>query len=197
MKRRLVFVALVSSMVTGCSIIEPWQQDGDENNTPMPVAEYCVIEDHKTNVPNNCDLRYWLAFWVEHDQLRWTQRRDMMSQLGESPEDTFKKILLSQSKGTPYQARLRAQGMADELLPKLSQPMRDLLMVMVYNPSQELLEFESALTILTRINTNQAKEIDAQKERLLEQQQQIEQLLKIEASMMQQTGSLDNNERDN
>ncbi|TRY31024.1 hypothetical protein [Aliiglaciecola sp. M165] len=194
---RLIIVTSASLLFSGCSIIEKWQQQKSEANVTEQAADYCIVADQESDVPNNCDLRYWLAFWVEHDSLRWTQRRDKIDQLGDSPSDTLKKVLLSQGKGTPYQDRLRAQGWADDLLPKLSQPMRDLILVIIYQPSQQLLEFESALTILTRINTNQSKELDAQKERLLEQQQQIEQLLKIEASMMQQTDSSENNERNN
>lgn len=197
MKYRVLVAAFSCWLLSGCTVIEKWKHSEGSNDKAVEIAEYCVVEEQTSDVPNNCDLRYWLAYWIENDQLRWSQRRDKINQLGETPADTFKKILLSQSKGTPYQARLRAQGWADQLLPELSEPMRNLIKVLVYNPSQELLEFESALIILTRINTNQSKELDAQTDRLQEQQQQIEQLLKIEASMMQQTETSDSNERNN
>ncbi|GAA6185481.1 hypothetical protein Q4567_01805 [Aliiglaciecola sp. 2_MG-2023] len=158
----------------------------------VPVTQVILPEQNKfclfvadSAVEHNCELTYWLDFWVEHDTLSWTQRKELINQLGDSTGELMKKVLLSQGKGTPYQNRLRAQGWADDLIPSLTEQMKQLLFVLVYRPSQELLEFESALTILTRMNTNQSKELDVQQQRLFEQQQQIDQLLKIEASMME------------
>ncbi|GAC15290.1 hypothetical protein [Aliiglaciecola lipolytica] len=170
-------------MLTGCEILAP---------KPIPVTEikppektqFCLFNADMA-VEKNCELTYWLTYWVEHDELSWPKRKEMIAQLGNTSGELMKKVLLSQGKGTPYQNRLRAQGWADEILPTLTEQMKQLLFVLVYKPSQELLEFESALTILTRINTNQSKELDIQQQRLFEQQQQIDQLLKIEASMME------------
>lgn len=197
MKKYVLVVVFTLWGMTGCALIDDLQGLMPKTNTPADVEDlndWCWIaaSNNRRGMENNCDLAFWMAYWVKHDNLSWPKRRALIDELGEDPNATLKKIFLSQSTGTPYQARLRAQSWADELLPRLSIPMQELLMVLVYKPSQEMLEFESALTILTRINTNQSKQLDAQQEQLLEQQQQIEQLLKIEASMMEKKEGLNN-----
>jgi hypothetical protein len=61
------------------------------------------------------------------------------------------------------------------------------LLGLIYNNSQQLLELESAITVLSRVNTQQAKKITKLEKRLgkseeeiLKQQEQVDQLLKIE-----------------
>jgi hypothetical protein len=97
----------------------------------------------------------------------------------------LKKILLSQGKSTPYQDRLRAQGWVESILPKLSQHMRRFILIALYHPSQDLLELESALVTLSKINTQQSFKIEEQQLLLKKQQSQIDQLLNIEASIIQ------------
>lgn len=171
--------------LSGCEIIEHGPPKPVPVSNSQADATLCVMAKGQQEISHNCDLMHWLSFWVKHDELSWPVRRELIDQLGESPEHLLKKILLSQAKATPYQNRLRAQGWADQMLPMMSSQMQDLFHVLIYQPSQERLEFESALTILTRINTNQSKALDAQEQKLEEQQQQIDKLLKIEASMME------------
>ena len=93
--------------------------------------------------------------------------------------------MLSQGKNTPFQDRLRAQRWVESILPKLSLQMRRFILVALYYPSQGLLEMESALVTLSKINTHQASNIEEQQFLLNKQQNQIDQLLNIEASIMQ------------
>lgn len=182
-----LFVTMIVGLwlLTGCAAL----QDIGRKKTPSAevhqASELCFVESQVDSFEHNCNFEYWINFWVEHDELSWPKRRAMIENLGNAPSDTLKKILLSQGRGTPYQNRLRAQSWADELAPSLTAKMQNIVEVLIYRSSQELLEFESALTILTRINTNQSKELDAQQQRLLEKQRQIDQLLKIEASMIE------------
>jgi hypothetical protein len=96
----------------------------------------------------------------------------------------LKKILLSQGKSTPFQDRLRAQAWVESILPKLSQQMRRFIVVALYHPSQDLLEMESALVTLSKINTHQSTHIEEQQALLDKQQNQIDQLLNIEATII-------------
>jgi len=93
--------------------------------------------------------------------------------------------LLSQGKSTPFQDRLRAQGWVESILPKLSQQMRRFILVALYYPSQDLLEMESALVTLSKINTHKRFNIEEQQILLNKQQSQIDQLFNIEASIME------------
>lgn len=190
MTKHILCIVFLVWGLSGCALLEHLN-GSDEPVENVPVTEvkqegvYCLVSDDAERVNHNCDITYWLTYWLEVDVIPWPDRRAEIEQLGDGVFDTFKKVLLSQSRGTPYQARLRAQSWSNELMPKLTMKMQNLLKVVVYKPSQEMLEFESALTILTRINTNQSKELELQTEQLAEQRQQIEQLLKIEASMME------------
>lgn len=185
-------------LLSGCELFEDRPRSAAEvksiseedkyNSSLKPDAEsMCYLQQNNDEVTEvyHCDITRWMNYWLEHNSLSWPKRKEMIENLGDTPDELLKKVLLSQRKGTPYQNRLRAQAWADQLHKKLTDESKNLLNLAVYDPSQQMLEFESALTILTRINTNQSKEIDAQKETLKEQQQQIEQLLKIEASMME------------
>ncbi|MDP5039333.1 MAG: hypothetical protein NWQ26_00465, partial [Paraglaciecola sp.] len=83
-----------------------------------------------------------------------------------------------------YNDRLRAQRWIEILLPELSEEMQQFVKVMVYQPSQDLLELESALVTLGRVNSNLSQANEEQKLMIEKQKNQIEQLLKIEASIM-------------
>lgn len=190
MKLRLVVCCMSFLFLSGCELVNKYKivemEDVPQVVSDKPVInQYCLVKDAEPLIENNCDLSYWLTFWMENNNRSWVQRKSEIGKLGDSHFDRFKKVLLSQGRGTPFQDRLRAQSWAEELRPVLSPWMQNFVKVLVYQPSQELLEFESALTILTRVNTNQSVELEEQQEQLQEQQQQIEQLLKIEASMME------------
>ena len=55
---------------------------------------------------------------------------------------------------------------------------------MVYQPSQDVLELESSLVTLGRLNSNLSLANEEQKIMIEKQKSQIEQFLKIEASIM-------------
>jgi hypothetical protein len=57
--------------------------------------------------------------------------------------------------------------------------------VAIYQPSQELLEMESVLVTLGKINTQQSSDIEQKILMLNKQQDQLEQLLNIEKSIME------------
>ena len=168
--------------------------DEGVENEKEAVQTICFAQNDGKNQSEKyqCYFSAWMRFWVKHNTLSWPERRDKIDKLADSPDDLLKKVLLSQPKGTPYQNRLRAQAWIDQLESKLTDETNEWLNVIVHHPSQQLLEFESALTILTRMNTNQGKEIEALQDTIKEQQRQIEQLLKIEASMMKKREGISN-----
>jgi uncharacterized coiled-coil protein SlyX len=68
--------------------------------------------------------------------------------------------------------------------------------VLVFESSQQILELESAISILSRLNTQQEITIEemqtalvSRSQELSKQQKQVEQLLNIEASMSEQKRS--------
>lgn len=191
----LSFIAL--QFLSGCKLFDSFRET-PEAEKYVPVIEVsqnqvCLVDVEEGQSPpeHNCDLIYWLGYWIEKSRQPWLQRKSEIAHLSESTVDLFKKVLLSQGKDTPYQDRLRAQSWAVQLKPQLEAGWSDILQQLIYLPSQELLEFESALAILTRVNGNQLQEMEEQKALLLQRQQQINEFLKIEASMMEKREEID------
>jgi hypothetical protein len=187
---RLGLVVVSILAISGCELIGA-RKGSTTDETATVVVEntnldntFCISSITEIPVEENCNIVYWLNYWSAIENSSWPQRKAAIEQLGPEATSTLKKIFLSQGKATPYQDRLRAQRWVESLLPKLSPPMRNFMSVVVYQPSHELLEMESALVSLSRINTDLANTKEAQKLLLEKQKNQIEQLLKIEASIM-------------
>tara|TARA_R110000868_G_scaffold409868_2_gene696308 strand:- start:195 stop:791 length:597 start_codon:yes stop_codon:yes gene_type:complete len=184
----LVLVSIVA--ISGCELLGERNKNSQEDGAWIEAENerledtFCVSSITEVPVEHNCNIAFWLNYWSDIENKSWPQRKATIEQLGMDATSTLKKILLSQGKATPYKDRLRAQSWIESMLPKLSPQMRNFMSVVVYQPSQELLEMESALVSLSRINTDLSIQKDAQKLLLDKQKNQIEQLLKIEASIM-------------
>lgn len=197
MKFTIILSLIVLQFLSGCKLLDGFKESPEAEKI-IPVVEVnqnqvCLVDVEEGQVApeHNCDLIYWMGYWIDKNRQPWLQRKSEIAHLGESTVDLFKKVLLSQGKDTPYQDRLRAQSWAVQLKPQLEAGWSDILEQLIYLPSQELLEFESALAILTRVNGNQLQEMEEQKALLLQRQQQIDEFLKIEASMMEKREEID------
>lgn len=182
MKSKLLVVFSTLVLFTSCELVSSL----NTSETTGEVAKNqpsCVWETYSDRT--ECRIEYWLKFWSGIEDISWPQRKKQIDVLSEQDADVLKKIFLSQGKSTPFQARLRAQGWVELILPKLSQQMRSFILVALYYPSQDLLEMESALVTLSKINTHQSSSIEEQQIQLNKQQSQIDQLLNIEASIME------------
>jgi hypothetical protein len=127
-----------------------------------------------------CESRYWLELWRSHVNVPWSERKILIAELGDTSTQRLQRFLLSQPLDTPYQARLRAQTDFQAVKPVLEPLFANL-------PSQQLLEYESAITILSRVNTRQSLRIEEQAQKLLEQESKLIQLLRIEAEALEHT----------
>jgi hypothetical protein len=182
MKIKLLLVLPTLFLLSSCELL----QSAGMTKTPDDLVEnhpMCVWEN--VTEENNCDITYWLKFWSGIEDESWPIRKKKIEALSNEKSDLLKKVLLSQGKSTPYQDRLRSQLWAELVLPELSHEMQRFIRVALYRPSQDLLEMESALVTLSKINTHQSSSIDEQKALLDKQQSQIDQLLNIEASIME------------
>ena len=193
MKTKYLLTGLSVMVLSGCELTGAFES-AENKNSPAPVEDssprICVFEPSDLAIEHNCELIYWLQFWIDEGGKDWSERKSMIGALQESDVDLLKKVLLSQGKETPYQDRLRAQNWITELTPRLTPGMQGLVTILITESSQERLEFESALAILTRLNAQQAKTLEEQELKLKEQQLQLEQLLKIEASMVEKRGGI-------
>jgi hypothetical protein len=205
---KFLSVTLLLLALSGCQMLTSHplsQKVSDTNDVNVPVNLFCLYINPPVDDKYNCELSYWLHYWFAADPMSWEQRKAEIALLTDSAQDTLRKVLLSQGELTPYQNRLRSQVWTTNLIKDFDGGMQDLLTVMVYQPSQALLELESALVTLSKINSAQStrieeqqklvdeqhSQIQQQQELVDEQRSQLEQLLKIEASIMDNT-SMDN-----
>ncbi|KXI30623.1 hypothetical protein [Paraglaciecola hydrolytica] len=184
---RVGLVAVSLLTLSGCELIG--NRKGADKKVEMTEQaetkdDFCISSVTEIALEENCNMAFWLNYWSDIENKTWPQRKIQIEALGHDSSSILKKILLSQGKATPYQDRLRAQGWIESLLPRLSRPMRNFMSVAIYQPSQELLEMESALVSLSRISTDRSKQNDEYKILIDKQKSQIEQLLKIEASII-------------
>ena len=196
-----IYIALGILLLTGCEVIK---------EKIVPVKEIvevkvdsredwlCTTPEYQQVLNEFCYFENWAKFMIENAQIQWPQRKETIDALGDSPYAVVQKILLSQFNDTPYKFRLRAQNMITRLQTQVEPQVAELLEIVVYNQSQQLLEMESAVTILSRVNVENEKEIESllaslesRQVELDKQRKQVEQLLKIEATMVDQTNNLD------
>ncbi|WP_299079613.1 hypothetical protein [uncultured Paraglaciecola sp.] len=182
MKSKLLVVTSSLILFCSCEMMQSMPPPKVSDVEVKHIQPVCVWKN--SSQQDACEMEYWLRFWYEIEDLSWPERKQKIAALSEQDADILKKVLLSQGKSTPYQDRLRAQRWLESILPKLSQHMRRFILVALYQPSQDLLEMESALVTLSNINTHQSANIKEQKMLLKKQQSQIDQLLNIEAFIM-------------
>lgn len=186
---KAVYIAVIVFGLSGCELIQ--QGLGQQAPIVTSTGTYmCETESAVETYEEFCHLRTWSEFLIEADQATWAERNERVKSLGNDAKQKLQKILLSQGVDTPYTNRLRAQNWLNELFPTMDPKMADVSRLMIAEPSQQLLELESAISILSRLNARQEKSISELQEMLTtrtneieKQRDQVEQLLKIEASM--------------
>lgn len=184
----IAFVLLISA----CQML-PKQVQSISDDTDSRFFVLCESEKNKIEFAEFCTLENWLVFSLHTQEKDWAAVKAQIDTLNDSSRELLIKILLSQHADTPYQDRLRAQNWIIKLLPDTDADMGKLLNELVYKNSQQLLEFESAITIISRVNVRQEKTIQALQSQLQEreqalqkQQDQVDQLLKIESDLIEQ-----------
>jgi hypothetical protein len=182
MKSKLLVICSTFILFTSCELLP--SLNTSQTKPEVQKNQFNCVWKNSSDA-KHCEIEYWLKFWSEIEDISWPQRKKQIDALSTQDGDVLKKVMLSQGKSTPFQDRLRAQAWVNSILPKLSQPMHRFILVALYHPSQDLLELESALVTLSKINTQQSFKIEEQQILLKKQQSQIDQLLNIEASIIQ------------
>ena len=192
MKILTLFVLLTSVMLSGCELLKPLKVDPIEE-VGITSNKYCESEATNERFDEYCELDTWSDKLILSSSISWPERSQMIEELGEEPKSLLEKVLLSQGEDTPYRNRLRAQKWVEELQTMTDKAMTQVLDILIFQPSQQLLELESAITILSKVNGRQEKTIAEQEKQIAEknkeidnQRKQVEQLLDIEASMVNQ-----------
>ncbi|NMH59429.1 hypothetical protein [Alteromonas ponticola] len=186
-------------LLAGCKLVppppaEPEQQIPPEivevkQTEPIDTSELCLVDEDIEEFEHQCDLSYWTSLWIKADETPWPKRKDTINALGNSFEDKLTKIIFTLPISTPYQDRLRASHLLKEIQGKLSPDFARLVKSIVQAPNEQMLEYESAITLLSRVNTQQSQSIENLQKELEAQRKKVEELLQIEASLMDKNRS--------
>jgi len=192
---KMLFVLLLTLALSGCELLTPLKREPSEVVNLMST-KYCESQETMARFGKYCELNTWSDKLIFASTIPWPSRNDMIAALPDDPKSLIEKVLLSQGDDTPYRNRLRAQKWIEEIQTLSDKPMTQVLEILIFQPSQQLLELESAITILSKVNGRQEKTIAEQEIQLAEknqeienQRKQVEQLLDIEASMVNQNRS--------
>lgn len=193
---RMKLLLPVIALLGGCAAIE-----GNHSAPVIPVEEnstapqivrsdaLCLVDEKVALFEHQCDLLYWVNLWVQADNTRWPDRKDAIAALGDSLQDKMTKIVLSLPTDTPYQSRLRAQHWLTEISEQLTPQMQTVVKSVVEATNGEMLELESAMVILNRVNTEKEKQIKMLEQDLESQTRKMDELLKVEATLMDKNRS--------
>ncbi|TDF39906.1 hypothetical protein EYS14_10480 [Alteromonadaceae bacterium M269] len=176
---RVVTVLVLILFLQACELLNIPKPDEVKQNTS------CVVDLTSEELQGMCDVDEWLNFVITHQTMNWSERKALIKTLGKSDVDMLKKILLSQAVDTPYQDRLRAQLWSEDLMPKFEEPLQSFVKLLIYQPNQQVLELESAIVTLNKINLKHAEEIDAMQALIKQHQDQLDQLLKLETNLVE------------
>lgn len=199
---KTLFVVVVILALSGCELLKPTvtlpvpgKVSGFESSgvSDISTTRYCESEETARSFKEFCSIDAWTNKLIVSSTIPWSERSQMIEELSSDPKSLIEKVLLSYGNDTPYLNRLRAQTWIEELQTLTDLRMTQVLDIIIFQTNQQLLELESAITILSKVNGRQEKTIAAQELQIAEknqeienQRQQVEQLLNIEASMVHQ-----------
>ena len=192
---KMLFFLLAILALSGCELQKPLKREPSDVVNLM-TTKYCESEDTMRRFAEYCELDTWADQLILASTISWPNRSDMIDALPNDPKSLIEKVLLSQGDDTPYRNRLRAQKWIEEIQTLSDKSMTQVVDILIFQPSQQLLELESAITILSKLNGRQEKTIADQEIQLAEkdqeidnQRKQVQQLLDIEASMVNKNRS--------
>ncbi len=181
---KAVTAALAATfLVGGCAIIpaKPGAQSASVEDDTNCVFKRSVVTDEA-----RCSLDFWIDYWSKINNLPWVKRQGLIAELASSPDALLQKVILSQPVSTPYRARLRAQHWLEQVMPSLTKANQARFTAAIAEPSNHILEYESALSLLSRSNRELSDTLSVQKQKIEELSAQLDALLNIESNLMSQ-----------
>ncbi len=148
---------------------------------PAPAKpQLALLDDMAT-------LGAWQSYRGEVLQMSAAQREAVSKSLEKTPVGELQSLLLRLHPDTPYAVRFRAQNQLSEQLSRLPAGLAALLR-WDYAYNQKLLESESAVKALGRLNGQQQDNLDKLQKQNADLQKKIEALTQIEAKLNQSGG---------
>lgn len=194
-----ICIYLCLLLLSGCqTLLTPAPQP--QQATAEPVTEPVVAEPEPAPVQPALainDSSDMLQAWVQYRAsilTRLNEERDVLAADASNDEVwQLKRTILQLHPDTPYLSRLRVQMQLTEQLQLLPTALAELLSWdLAFN--QKLLEAESAVSALTRLNAQQHDNIERLQKTNRELQKKIDALTQIEAQLNQPAVLPENND---
>ncbi|MDC8831534.1 hypothetical protein [Alteromonas gilva] len=188
-KYAAVIAALGASLiVSGCAITPADSAASDNADRPSDLgpAGNCVFKAGVVSDVARCSLEFWFDYWSKVSKLPWVTRQSLIAELGNTPDALLQKVMLSQPTNTPYRSRLRAQNWLEQVMPSLTRVNQARFTAAIAEPSNHILEYESALSLMNRSNQALNDALAAQTQETDEVRAQLDALLNIESNLMGQ-----------
>lgn len=192
---KICCMVLALTLLSGCSVLSEPKRPLTKDVEPPVVKvvqhddELCLFSDPPAQFPHNCNLAYWLDVWIDADSTPWVERKAKLAELTQSDEDRVLAFLLSLPTDTPYQDRLRAQLGIDNIHVQLTDAARQIVDVVALKPNKQMMELESAMSVLSNESTSRGQQLQHLRNELELQQRKLEELLQIEATLMDKSRS--------
>lgn len=192
---RIIVLMLTASLVSACGVLPEKAKETPpkvkQPATPQVVDEdkLCWFDETPKTFEHNCDWRFWANVWLTADATPWVKRKQLIATLGSSEADILNKYFLTLPTDTPYQDKLRAQLALDEMSAQFSDNARVLFNTIAIKPNKQQMELESAMSVLSKESARNVQALKALRAELNAQQQKLEELLQIEATLMDKSRS--------
>lgn len=183
----------VSLLLVGCQgvpaplpvILKP--KPAPEKVVELPKEQPAPVKPQLALLDDSATLSAWQSYRGDVLQMNSAQRDAVAKTLEKTPVGELQSLLLRIHPDTPYAVRFRAQTQLSEQLSRLPAGLAALLR-WDYVFNQKLLESESAVKALGRLNGQQQDNLDKLQKQNADLQKKIEALTQIEAKLNQSGG---------
>lgn len=190
---RLSGLIVMLLMLTGCQslLIKPKSSEPAPNEAARAILDedICLFEHAPKDFEHNCDMRFWINEWVVASATSWSERKATIKEMGNSQYDIVRAYVLTLPNDTPYQDRLRAQLAFDTLSEKFTASAKEVINVVAAEQNNQLMQLESALVVLEKENTQRGEALQQLRDDAVSLRKKLEELLQIEAALMDKNRS--------
>jgi hypothetical protein len=158
-----------------------------EKVVELPKEQPAPVKPQLALLDDSATLSAWQSYRGDVLQMNSAQRDAVAKTLEKTPVGELQSLLLRIHPDTPYAVRFRAQTQLSEQLSRLPAGLAALLR-WDYVFNQKLLESESAVKALGRLNGQQQDNLDKLQKQNADLQKKIEALTQIEAKLNQSGG---------
>jgi len=180
-------------MLTGCqSLLSKPEERVTTTNSHQALTldnHVCIYDQPPKEFDNNCDMRFWISEWVRANSTSWSKRKAALKKLGNSQYDIVRTYILTLPNDTPYQDRLRAQLALDAISEEFTASAQQILNTVAADQNNQLMQLESALVVLEKENTKRGEALEKLRGDTASLRKKLEELLKIEAALMDKNRS--------